>query len=354
MDASEKTFNFSNAHHDLMARDAEHVLGWRYEPRILFKSGKGVMITDVDGNDYFDLTSGMMSLVLGHSHPELTECIKQQAEQLVHTSSWYSNPWLVEYAELIVSTLPDGLDVVNFAVTGSEANEIAMRMALGVTGKYDIVTVIRGLHGGSLAAEALTTVGGARKASLGPLMIPAHRNAILAPFCYRCPVNLEYPGCDVACLKQSEEMMELLTSQEVAAIMAETIPVAGGQGNRRGGARQGRRTLGRHLFRRPAASGGGAEAAADRAARQSGGPCGQGRRASEIVPRSVRRQLRFRRRCTGHGSLLHVRRGRSQERQCARFRHGRADPLQRAARRLGDYRGQELHSHLSAADHHRG
>jgi len=221
-------FQFSNAHHDLMARDEDHVIGWRYEPRIMFRSGRGIVITDVDGNDYYDMTSGMMCMVLGHAHPELTETIKSQAELLVHQSSWYSNPWIVEFAELIVSTLPRGFEVVNFAVTGSEANEIAMRMALGVTGKYDMVSLIRGLHGGSLAAEAVTSVGGARKAQLGPLMFGAHRNAIYAPLCYRCPVNLEYPACDVACLTHSEELMEHVTSQHVAAIMAETIPVAGG------------------------------------------------------------------------------------------------------------------------------
>ncbi len=223
-----KSFSFSDRHLELMGRDAASVLGWRYEPRIVFQSAHGVMITDVDGNDYYDMSSGMMSLVLGHCHPELTETIKEQAERLVHVSSWYSNPWAIEFAELIGSTLPGDLRVVNFAVTGSEANEIAMRMALGVTGKHDIVSVIRGLHGGSLAAEAMTTVGGGRRRGLGPLTIPAAVNAILAPFCYRCPVNLDYPSCDVACLETSEELLEHMTSQEVAAILAEPIMVAGG------------------------------------------------------------------------------------------------------------------------------
>ena len=224
----EPRFEFSNRHHDLMARDRERIYGWRYEPRIMFESGRGIVLEDVDGNEYFDLTAGMMCMVLGHSHPELTETIREQADKLVHESSWYSNPWLVEFAELIASTLPEELEVVNFAVTGSEANEIAMRLALGVTGKFDIVSLIRGLHGGSLGAEAVTSIGGGRKANLGPLMMPAHRNAIYAPFCYRCPVNLEYPSCDTACLARSEELMEHVTSRSVAAIIAETIPVAGG------------------------------------------------------------------------------------------------------------------------------
>ena len=222
------TFSFSNRHIDLMERDAQSVFGWRFDPHIMLESGKGVFVTDVDGNDYYDLTSGMMCMVLGHSHPELTETIREQAGKLIHESSWYSNPWAVEFAELITSTLPGDLTMVNFAVTGSEANEIAMRMAIAKTGKFDIVSVLRGLHGGSLAVEAVTSVGGERKGGLGPLMMPARSNAILAPFCYRCPVNLEYPSCNVDCLKLSEDMMEHMTSKSVAAVMAESILVPGG------------------------------------------------------------------------------------------------------------------------------
>jgi 2,2-dialkylglycine decarboxylase (pyruvate) len=224
----EKMFRFSNSHTDLQARDAKAVFGWRYSPRIIFKAGKGTRLIDMDDNEYYDLTSGMMCMVLGHSHPELTEVIKEMAASFVHESSWYSNPWTVEFAERLGEITPGNLEVVNFAVTGSEANEIAMRMALAATGKYDIVSMIRGLHGGSLAVEALTTVGGNRRKSLGPLMFPAKSNALLPPYCYRCPVNLTYPGCDITCLKSSEEMLEFVTSQNIAAIMVETIPVPGG------------------------------------------------------------------------------------------------------------------------------
>ncbi len=59
-------------------------------------------------------------------------------------------------------------------------------------------------------------------------MIPARSNAILAPFCYRCPVNLTYPSCDIGCLKLSEDMMEHMTSKSVAGIIAESILVPGG------------------------------------------------------------------------------------------------------------------------------
>src|SRR5579864_892733 len=224
----EKSIRFSNTHADYQARDAKSVFGWRFAPRLIIKAGKGTKLIDMDDNEYYDLTSGMMCMVLGHSHPELTETMREMAGTLVHTSSWYSNPWIVEFAELLGSTLPGNLTVVDFAVTGSEANEVAMRMALAKTGHFDIVSVIRGLHGGSLAVESVTTVGGARKQSLGPLLMPSRANAILAPLCYRCPVNLSYPSCDVGCLKTSEQLMEYMTTKSVAAIIAETVPASGG------------------------------------------------------------------------------------------------------------------------------
>ena len=329
-------FGFSERHRQMMARDSEHVLGWRFFPRIVFDRGEGVRVIDVDGNAYYDLSSGMMSMVLGHAHPELVDCIQSQAHRLAHQASWYSNPWSLEYAELVASTLPGDLKVTNFAVTGSEANEIAMRMAIGATGRFELVSLIKGLHGGTLAVEALTTVGGARRKNLSPLLIPAARNAIFPPSCYRCPINLKYPECDIACITASEAQLEHVTAKEIAAIMAETVQVPGGmnvpppeylprlkrlaekfdallvldeaqlapartgkmvglralrrharhrhlrQGDerrhgdhwgddhardRRESPRQGRRALGRDLFRRSTAGGGGAEAVADRAAR---------------------------------------------------------------------------------------
>ena len=226
-DHLEKAFSFSDRHKDLMARDAEHVFGWRYQPGVIFERGEGVKLFDVDGNEYYDLSSGMMCLVLGHSHPELVDTIKEMAGRFVHQSSWYTNPWAIELAELITSTLPDKFEVVNFTVTGSEANEIAMRMALGVTGGFDICAAVRGLHGGSLAAEAITSVGGARKRGLGPMMMPARSNCIIPPFYYRAPVN-DQDEWDRITLQLTEEMIEYTTSQEIAALILEPLLVPGG------------------------------------------------------------------------------------------------------------------------------
>ncbi|MBL93698.1 MAG: 2,2-dialkylglycine decarboxylase [Alphaproteobacteria bacterium MarineAlpha3_Bin5] len=223
----EAAFKFSDEHLDLMKRDSRSIFGWRYEPSVMFERGEGVKLFDVDGNVYYDLSSGMMSLPLGHAHPELSETIKSMADKFHHQSSWYGNRWAVELAELLTSTLPGNLDVVNYCITGSEANEIAMRMALGFTGGFDICSVVRGLHGGSLAAEAMTTVGGGRKRGLGPLTLPARSNCIIAPFYYRAPVQ-DQDEWDRISLKLTRELIEFTTSQEVAGIMIEPMMVPGG------------------------------------------------------------------------------------------------------------------------------
>ena len=63
----DKTFRFSNTHTDYQARDAKSVFGWRFSPRIIFKGGKGVKLIDMDGNEYYDMSSGMMCMVCsGH------------------------------------------------------------------------------------------------------------------------------------------------------------------------------------------------------------------------------------------------------------------------------------------------
>ena len=228
MNSSNKAlFEFSNRHLDWAARDDESIVGWRYAPRVVFSGGKGPKVIDVDGNEYYDLSAGMMCLVLGHAHPEVVDTIKSQAERIVHESSWYTNPWAIELAELIGSTLPGDLKVTNYAVNGSEANEIAMRMALGATGGFDICTVVRGLHGGSLAAESATSVGGPRKRGLGPLSLPAVKNCIVPPFYYRAPIDDQDEWDDIS-LQLTADMIEHVTTQEIGAFLLEPMMVAGG------------------------------------------------------------------------------------------------------------------------------
>ena len=209
-------------------REDKHLLAWHHQPRIVFKQARGVRLWDVDGREYLDFVSGHINLLLGHNHPELVQALTEQASKLWTHYKYYTSDTTIEFSELLAESLPDGLDVLNFTTTGSEANEVAMRLARGATGRFDLVSVIQGLHGGTFAVESLTSLGGPRKRGLGPMLMPARANAVLPPYCYRCPINLKFPSCNIACLDTSDEMIERTTTGEVAAIFAETIMGSGG------------------------------------------------------------------------------------------------------------------------------
>ena len=216
------------ASRQMRLREDEHLLAWHHQPRIIFKKAGGVRLWDVDGRRYLDFVSGHINLLLGHNHPELVQALADQASKIWTHYKYYTTDTTIDFSERLAEALPDGLDVLNFTTTGSEANEVAMRLARGATGRFDMVSVIQGLHGGTFAVESLTSLGGPRKRGLGPMLMPARANAILPPYCYRCPINLKFPSCKLACLDVSDEMIERTTTGEVAAIFAETIMGSGG------------------------------------------------------------------------------------------------------------------------------
>ncbi len=213
---------------DWVRRDDDAVLGWRHFPRVVFEEGQGVRLRDVDGREYLDFVSGHISLLLGHNHPDLRAALIEQSAKLWHHYKYYAAAPVIEFAEVLKSVLPEGLNVINFAAVGSEANELALRVARGVTRAFDIVAVIGGLYGGTLAVESLNSIGGPRKANLGPLLSPNRTSTILTPYCYRCPLGLKYPSCDIECVKASEELTKQVSTGDIAAVITETILGAGG------------------------------------------------------------------------------------------------------------------------------
>lgn len=209
-------------------RDDAAVLGWRHFPRVVFEKGHGMRLWDVEGREYLDFVSGHISLLLGHNHPDLREALIQQSAKLWHHYKYFAATPVIEFAEALKAALPECLDVINFAAVGSEANEIAIRVARGVTKAFDVVAVVGGLYGGTLAVEGLNSIGGPRKRNLGPMLMPARTSTVVPPYCYRCPLGLKHPSCDIECVKVSEELTQQISTGDVAAVIAETILGAGG------------------------------------------------------------------------------------------------------------------------------
>jgi acetylornithine/N-succinyldiaminopimelate aminotransferase len=123
---------------------------------VAFSHGKGCRLWDVEGKEYLDFLSGIAVNGLGHSHPELVEAIKEQAEKLIHTSNLYLIPNQVELASILVENSFPGKCF--FCNSGAETSEAAIKFARKYgNGKYEIVTMTGSFHGrtyGALTATA--------------------------------------------------------------------------------------------------------------------------------------------------------------------------------------------------------
>ncbi len=130
-----------------------------FSPDVIARaSGSSVFTTD--GRELLDFTSGQMSAILGHSHPEIVATVRDQVARLDHLHSGMLSPPVLELAERLTATLPEPLDKVVFLTTGAEANEAALRMAKLVTGGHEVVSFARSWHGMTQAAASATYVAG--------------------------------------------------------------------------------------------------------------------------------------------------------------------------------------------------
>ena len=135
-----------------------HVLGRNaplfYERPVHLVSGRGVWVTDADGRDYLDVYNNVPHV--GHCHPHVVEAIARQAATL-NIHSRYLHETVVDYAERLTATFDPGLSSVVFTCSGTEANELALRMARYRTGGEGIIVSDFSYHGNSQTLASVTT-----------------------------------------------------------------------------------------------------------------------------------------------------------------------------------------------------
>lgn len=136
----------------------EAVLGKTYtfydEPLELVR-GRGSKVYDASGKEYLDCYNNVANL--GHCHPYVVEALTRQASTL-NTNSRYLHPEIVRLGERLSATLPSHLDTWIFTCTGSEANDLAVRMARAVTGKEGIVVTENSYHGNTSVSAPLSLI----------------------------------------------------------------------------------------------------------------------------------------------------------------------------------------------------
>ena len=139
----------------------------------------GSWIHGTDGRDYLDFTMGIGVTSTGHCHPDVVAAAREQSGKIIHAQyTTVMHTPLLQLTEKLGEHLPEGLDSVFYANSGSEAVEAAVRLARMATGRPNIVTVQGGFHGRTVAAASLTTAGTRFSAGFSPLM----GGVVMTPF----------------------------------------------------------------------------------------------------------------------------------------------------------------------------
>lgn len=147
-----------------------------YERPLHTVRGEGVWLYDKQGNRYLDAYNNVASI--GHCHPRVVQAIASQAAVL-NTHTRYLQEGILDYAEDLLSTFPAGLDQVMFTCTGSEANDLALRIARHYTGGTGVIITRFAYHGVTGDISELSPALGSG------ITLPAHARTVRAPDAYR-------------------------------------------------------------------------------------------------------------------------------------------------------------------------
>ncbi len=142
---------------DLVQRRGRALAGvqeqyYRRPPRI--ERGWREFLVSVDGRSYLDMVNNVAAI--GHGHPELAEAVARQWRRL-NTNSRFNYRAIADFSERLAATLPDPLDTVFLVNSGSEAVDLALRLAMAATGRRDVLAVAEAYHGWTYATDAIST-----------------------------------------------------------------------------------------------------------------------------------------------------------------------------------------------------
>jgi 4-aminobutyrate aminotransferase-like enzyme len=185
-----------------------------YENPVHLVRGDGVWLFDSDGNKYLDMYNNVPHV--GHCHPHVVEAISKQAGEL-NTHTRYLHENVVALAERLTARLPTELDTAMFCCTGSEANELALRIARKCTGRTGIIVTDFAYHGNTQAIYEISTD------SIPAEEVPAWVATVPAPDIYRGA----HRGDDAARLYAEHVLQAIATLEErgvkLAAFVVDTI-----------------------------------------------------------------------------------------------------------------------------------
>jgi len=194
----------------------------------IYTKGEGCRVTDVDGKSYIDAFAGLMYKNVGYGRREIADAVHAQMLELTSTPQFdYASIPAIKLAGKLAEITPGSLSRVVFTTGGAEAIESSIKMARqyqGLSGFPNRKTIIARegeYHGLTLFTMALSLFRGMVEGLYGPY--PAGIRHVPQPYCYRCPLGLQYPDCSLACAKELEKVIESEGPETVAAVLMTSI-----------------------------------------------------------------------------------------------------------------------------------
>ncbi len=206
---------------DLLLRDAEAFLHQSLSSPCVstIARAEGIWIEDTAGRRYMDFHGNSVHHI-GYGHPRVVAAIKDQLDALSFSPRRFTNEVSVELAETLGALAPGDLGKVLFTTGGSDANEVALRIARAATGRFKTISFWDAFHGAGFGASSVGGEATFRSHIAGPLLPGAEH---VAPFnCYRCAYGHAGPEtCGLACAKMVDFVLE--REGDVAAVIAEPM-----------------------------------------------------------------------------------------------------------------------------------
>jgi adenosylmethionine-8-amino-7-oxononanoate aminotransferase len=191
--------------------------------------GEGVRVFDQDGKSYLDLVAGMTRPVhVGYGRKEIAQTVYDQICELCYfTPMEYANIPAIQLADVLADIAPGKINKFFFVSGGSEAVESAFKLAKhyhdyrGDKKRYKIISRRGAYHG--VTGGALNVLG--TVLPMRQMMEPLAPGTIFveSPYCYRCPLHLTYPNCDLACAKDIERIIQFEDPLQISAFIGEPI-----------------------------------------------------------------------------------------------------------------------------------
>ena len=191
--------------------------------------GEGNYVFDEEGKRYLDLVAGTTRPNgIGYGREEVARAMYEQAKSLHYFAPVsYIAPTAVELAKKLASLYPGDLTTTCFVCDGSEAVEAAFKLAkqyhyfANKERRFKIISRQMAYHGQTMGALSALGYLNPMRNIMAPL-VPGHA-FLIPPYCYRCPLNLTYPACDLACANALDSLIQFEGPDLVAAFIAETV-----------------------------------------------------------------------------------------------------------------------------------